>query len=238
MKEENTQTRLYSEIVSDILSTPPKSIFRWGHTLLLMFFIVFFTISYFISYPETVDGESQLITVPHIQSIIVEKKGEIDSILVKNKQIVNSNTNLIIIRDKSKCNIFKSNFKGIVYFPKLWQKKSIVNAGETILNIVPLDIDSILCEIKVSADQINKIKIGQSVKIKIPSLNKPLRGEVCTIYSIPDKNNQFTIGAKLINWEHNDYNIEYQSEIIGSASIKIKDMNLLDRIFNEIINYK
>lgn len=94
--------KLYSQEIKDILSTPPRSIFRWGNTLLMVFFLVFFLVSYFIKYPDTVKGDAQIISTPLTQNLIVDKKQNIDTIFVKNGERVIENSVIAKLKSSAK----------------------------------------------------------------------------------------------------------------------------------------
>ena len=59
MEEEiKDELNIYSEGVRDVLSEPPKSIFRWGNTILFVFIAVVIFLSWLIKYPEIVTARA------------------------------------------------------------------------------------------------------------------------------------------------------------------------------------
>ena len=54
MEELNDGLKIYSEEVRDVLSDPPKTILRWGNTILLGFVFILFLLSWFIKYPDII----------------------------------------------------------------------------------------------------------------------------------------------------------------------------------------
>ncbi len=107
METENEKYFVYSEGVRDILSDPPKSIFKWGNTILFGFIVLILIISWFIKYPDVVTAQSIVTSEnpPVLLSPILNDK--IDKIFFTNNSTVNkndwiavigNNTNLIHVR--------------------------------------------------------------------------------------------------------------------------------------------
>lgn len=53
---------LRSEEVQDILNKPPQWMIRWGNSLLMLLIALFFALSYFIKYPDVVEGTAVIST--------------------------------------------------------------------------------------------------------------------------------------------------------------------------------
>jgi hypothetical protein len=52
--EESKNLELRSEPVTEILGSPPKSIIRWGITVMFLIIIMLFVGSWFFKYPEVI----------------------------------------------------------------------------------------------------------------------------------------------------------------------------------------
>ena len=99
MKEINEELNIYSEEVKDVLANPPKAIFRWGNTLLLVFISILLFLSWLIKYPDIVIGQAILTTEIPPQKEFARVSGKIDSLFVKNYQVVKPNTPLALIEN-------------------------------------------------------------------------------------------------------------------------------------------
>lgn len=95
------EIKLYSEEIKDILSTPPRSIFRWGNSLLLLFFIVFFTVSYFVKYPDTVTGKMKIISYPSYQTLTIDEGQNVDTLFVKNREKITKNSAIGVLKSSA-----------------------------------------------------------------------------------------------------------------------------------------
>ncbi|MEO8532341.1 MAG: HlyD family efflux transporter periplasmic adaptor subunit [Flavobacterium sp.] len=101
MEELNDGLKIYSEEVRDVLSAPPIAIQKWGNTILLLFIIILFLISWFVKYPDIITSQIIITTNIPPQKLIVKSTGKIEAILVKDKVIVKQNTPLAILENSA-----------------------------------------------------------------------------------------------------------------------------------------
>lgn len=106
--EENNELNIYSNEVRDVLSDPPKSIFRWGNTILFFFIAMILFLSWLIKYPDTVIAQAIITTEIPPQKEYAMATGIFDAILVKNNEQVNANQPLAIIENTAN---YKDAFK-------------------------------------------------------------------------------------------------------------------------------
>lgn len=99
MEENQDHLQIYSEEVRDILSHPPKAIFKWGSTILLLFVIVLGFISYYIKYPDIVTTQVIITTQNPPEKLVARKSGNIEEILVEDRTDVLPKTALAIIEN-------------------------------------------------------------------------------------------------------------------------------------------
>ncbi len=101
MEESNDGLKIYSEEVRDVLSDPPSSILKWGNTILFGFVIVLLMLSWIIEYPDIIS--TKIVITTHIppEKTVAKSSGKIETILVKDKTIVNENTPLAIIQNSA-----------------------------------------------------------------------------------------------------------------------------------------
>ncbi len=106
MEEMNDGLKIYSEEVRDVLSDPPKTILRWGNTILLGFVFILFLLSWFIKYPDIIS--TQIVITSNIppEKLVAKMPGKIEAILVKDRTTISKNTPLAIIENSA-------NFKDV-----------------------------------------------------------------------------------------------------------------------------
>lgn len=126
MEELNDGLKIYSEEVRDVLSDPPKTILRWGNTILLGFVFILFLLSWFIKYPDII--ATQIIITSNIppEKLVAKVSGKIEVILVNDKTTISKNTPLAVIENSA-------NFKDVFLL------KSIVDTINIDKNKFPFD---------------------------------------------------------------------------------------------------
>ena len=112
MENLNDELNIYSEEVKDVLSKPPKALFRWGNTILFVFIIIVLFLSWLLKYPDIVTAQAILTTEIPPQKEFARVSGKIDSLFVKNYQAVKAGTPLALIENTA-------NFKDVIYLKSI-----------------------------------------------------------------------------------------------------------------------
>lgn len=112
MEELNEELNIYSEEVKDVLSKPPKIIFRWGNTILFTFICIILFLSWLIKYPDIVSAQAVLTTEIPPQKEYARVTGKIDSLFVDNFQEVKKGSSLALIENTA-------NYKDIAYLKSI-----------------------------------------------------------------------------------------------------------------------
>ncbi len=143
------EIELRSEEVQEIMNEIPSWIIRWGITVLFIVVAFLFVGSYFFKYPDVLRAEITITTAEPPVNIVAHSTGKIDTLFVKNKEQVDSNTPLGVIQNtantedilelKRNINQWKNtNYnleKGILFFSdKLLQLGSVQNSYSVFLN--------------------------------------------------------------------------------------------------------
>jgi multidrug resistance efflux pump len=108
----NEELNIYSEEVKDVLSKPPKVIFRWGNTILFVFISLVLFLSWLIKYPDVVSAQAVLTTEIPPQKEYARVSGKIDSLFVENFQQVKKQTTLAFIENTA-------NYKDVIYLKSI-----------------------------------------------------------------------------------------------------------------------
>lgn len=104
----NEELNIYSEQVNDVLSKPPKALFRWGNTILLFFILIILFLSWLIKYPDIVSTQATLTTEIPPQKEFAKISGKIDSLFVENFQQVSIGEPLALIENSA-------NYRDVTY---------------------------------------------------------------------------------------------------------------------------
>lgn len=95
---------LRSEVIQDILTTPPNQLIRWGNTLILIILLLILFFSWFIKYPDMVTGEIKIMSNIPPEKLRANSSGRFEQILVQNNQKVDAGTVLAVLENSA---IFK-----------------------------------------------------------------------------------------------------------------------------------
>jgi multidrug resistance efflux pump len=79
---------IYSGPVKDIMGSPPRSIIRWGTTVLFMVFLFFVVFSWYIKYPDVIPSPVEITTENPPVTLISKISGKIKHIYVSDKSKV------------------------------------------------------------------------------------------------------------------------------------------------------
>ena len=96
MKEKKSEI-LYSEPVREIMGNPPSGILRWGNTVLLSVFVLFFVFAWIIKYPDTIPAPVEITTVNPPVTLVTKITGRIRYLYVENKDSVYSGQLLAVM---------------------------------------------------------------------------------------------------------------------------------------------
>ena len=121
MEELQDDLKIYSEEVRDVLSAPPKAIFKWGNTILLVFILLLLFLSWFIKYADIIRAEVLITTQIPPEKLLARNSGKIQAILIDDKKIVNENTPLAVIENAA-------NYKDVFLLKAITDTISLSNS--------------------------------------------------------------------------------------------------------------
>jgi len=99
MEELQDDLKIYSEEVRDVLSEPPKAVFKWGNTILLVFILLLLFLSWFIKYPDIIRAEVVITTQEPPEKLVTKSSGRISKLFIKNQKEIKKNTPIAIIEN-------------------------------------------------------------------------------------------------------------------------------------------
>lgn len=132
--------------------------------------------------------------------------------------------------------ILRSSIDGKISFLQLWAKSQNVNAGDNVFSIIPTNKSNYVGKVKAPAQNSGKIKLGQTVNIRLA--NDPdrefgvIKGIIDGISLIPDKDGFLLINVTLPKGLETSYKkqIVFQQEMIGTADLVTDDLRLIERL--------
>ncbi|MDR2510900.1 MAG: HlyD family secretion protein [Bacteroidales bacterium] len=138
--------------------------------------------------------------------------------------------------------LFIAPTDGMATFTKYWQKNQNINAGETLLTIVPNEQAKIIGKILLPPQGAGKVKTGQTVNVKFdnfPYLEYGmLKVTINNISLVPvttaDNQKVYVLEVAFPENLTTNYSktLEFSQEMTGTAEIITEDLRLLDRFIN------
>ncbi|WP_298903706.1 HlyD family efflux transporter periplasmic adaptor subunit [uncultured Psychroserpens sp.] len=151
-----TDIELRSEEVQDVLESVPHWMIRYGNMVLLALIIMLLFISWFVKYPDIITSEAAVTTKLPPQKKYVRLSGRLDSLFVKDNQMVNKGDILALIENPANYNHIK-RLKSTIDTIKLNDKKFSFPLEELpILFLGEIDSEYALFENSYLQYQLNK----------------------------------------------------------------------------------
>jgi multidrug resistance efflux pump len=186
-----------------------------------------------------------LSTISQLKSALIENtrssksnkiSGTKENVTLENSQIQSFYQLKKAIKDWELTYVLKSSEAGKVSFLQIWTANQSIAAGEPVFAVIPAFEKGYIGKLKAPAMNSGKIKIGQSVNIRL--VNFPdtqygmLQGVIQNISLTPDKEGNLLIDVILPKELETSYHkkIVFQQEMSGSAEIITEDLRLIERL--------
>jgi multidrug efflux pump subunit AcrA (membrane-fusion protein) len=88
---------IYSEPVREIMGSPPRTILRWGTTIIFAVFILFLLFAWFIKYPDLIPSPVEITTENPPVTLVSKVSGIIKHLYIKDKENVQQNQVLAVM---------------------------------------------------------------------------------------------------------------------------------------------
>lgn len=93
--------KLHNEDVQEILSSPPRSLIRWGSSIIAFIILAFFIGSFFFRYPDIIYAEVTITTENPPTWIVARSTGKLKEIYVNDHKTVDKGEMLAVIENSS-----------------------------------------------------------------------------------------------------------------------------------------
>ena len=144
---------------------------------------------------------------------------------------------------KAQINIWETSYllvspvDGIVSFTRFWTANQSVVKDEPVINVIPLESGNYLGRINLKMQRSGKVKVGQSVNIKLsgyPYLEFGMVRGIVKSKSMVPTSDAYIIEIDLPNGLTTMYgtSLEFTQNMQGTAEIITEDLRLLQKIIN------
>jgi multidrug resistance efflux pump len=104
----NTESEiLYSEPVRELMGTPPRSILRWGTTVLFFTIALFLIFAWIVRYPDTISAPAEITTINPPVTLVSKISGNIKYMYVKDRENVNAGKIVAVMETTASLNEIK-----------------------------------------------------------------------------------------------------------------------------------
>lgn len=141
------------------------------------------------------------------------------------------------IKDWEQKYVLQSHIDGKVSFLNFYSSNQTVNQGDLVFTIIPKESSTYIAKLKTPAQNSGKIKLNQSVNIKLDNFPSTefgvLHGVVSRVSVIPNQEGLYLIDVELPKKLVTSYDkeIDFKQEMLGTAEIITEDLRLLERFF-------
>lgn len=140
--------------------------------------------------------------------------------------------------------LLKSPIKGEVTVFDIWSQYQNVTVGQDLFTVIPDEIEGIIGRVSIPVQNSGKIKIGQSVLIKLDSYPYQewgsLSGRIINISGVPQLSTQGGPAMYVAYLKVDSLNssfekpIDFKQEMEGTAEIVVEELTVMQRIFYQL----
>lgn len=234
MEEEELNIEIENSNVTEILERVPPWILRWGTTV--VFVLLFFTviITWFIKYPDTIEGEISITTINPPYHVIAKTSGEIEELFFEDHKNVNKGSLIGVLNNPTSYNDYKLLIK---YIDTLDTYSFDSYKKEFPTNLVLGNLqDDYISMISFLSDVSNFYKLNPIIS-EIEILKKKVKNYGALISS---KSNKVNIIEKELILRENEYNrlkSLYEKGGLSKQELETKELELTfsKRIYEDLI---
>jgi len=230
----------HTEDMQEIISKVPSWILRWGIMFFFGVLLMTVAISVFVRYPDTIKGGLRLESSGIASPVIATAAGRITKLFVKQGATIKQGQPLATITTLKGTDTeytLSAPQDGKVGFIAIVQRDAFLKDNEQVFTIHPNN-EQFFGTMEISANNINKIKMGQQVLINLRDYPAEeygqLKGTVSYIADEPGKDGFFSIKVTL-NSTGIKRRFVFKSWITGDAEIITENVSLQSRIYKSIL---
>jgi hypothetical protein len=228
----------HTEDITEIITKVPAWIVRWGIMLFFGILLTIIAISFFVRYPDLIKTSLKFESVESSKPVISTVSGIVMNTYAKQGELVKKGQVLATIEVNGASSFYdlSATQDGKLGFATIVQPGVILNANEIVFVIHPAN-ENFFGVAELSPSQINKVKLGQLVLIKLKNIpeknDSQIKGNIGYITDEPNQNGLFTIKITL-NKMGSKKQLFLKDWMTGDAEIVTEDISLQRRIFNSI----
>ena len=229
------KTKLYTEEINEILTTPPRWLFRWGISVIFLGLLLLIILSAFIAYPDILTSKATVTSLNPPTNLLARVNGKISHLLVKNNEEIKAGQVLAVLENTA-------DYDSLLAVNKRLKALSEMLLNEELASIPILEKSSQMGEVTSSYLQFQKASKEYALFIEINSQQKEIAMLEKELINYRDLLAKFESQSKLQNealsLTENDYQ-RYQNlrrdGIVSLRDLEAKRKEILrDQSANEV----
>ena len=230
--------QVHTEDIEEIITKVPNWITRWGITMIFCSVLLLVVISILIPYPETIKTTLNIESNDKVTPVINNVPGRIIKVFIKDDREVKTGQPLLEISNEidQVLHVVRAPLNGKIGFSSILQPGSFARDKQELFKIHRLH-ERFFGLISLNRQNINKIRVGQEVLIKLITNNAEesgvVKGQIDFVADEPNKN---VFLVKVIFKDDKVAQAGFKDWMQLEATIITSNSSLFFKLFGNIIN--
>jgi HlyD family secretion protein len=168
---EQAGSSIYSNM-DEILTKPPSSIVRYGSVTLLFLLLILCAVSFLLKYDEGITGIAHIKTDNIVQIKSVSVNAVVTNNYIQQDTILKKGDIILIVKKTNGNDTIVAPFDGKITCQRKLKQGEILQLGTLLFTIIAPQ-NNFGIKITIPQAYVNKIKLGQPIKISVPNYQSP-----------------------------------------------------------------
>ena len=241
MEEEKIviEETVHTEEIQDIIGTPPRWLYRWGITVVLVIALLCILVSSAINYPEVIKTRLQILSTYQPDSIVCKDVERLTKILVRNDSWVTKGDSLALTTGATGILAIRADVSGKLSYAGIIHENEELAPGERVF-VITAKNTGFYGRMIIPGNEVHKVIPGQNVLVKLRDAEegKPgLTGIIKYVVNDPAKNGDYLAEVDFSDPKntHTTNQLSVRNETMADAEIIIAKATLLHRLVQSLI---
>ncbi|RFZ84065.1 HlyD family secretion protein [Mucilaginibacter terrenus] len=222
------QEQRHSDDIEDIIYTPPRFIYRWGITSIMIVILTCLCLSAFIHFPSFLMSRIKFHGVKSLVNVRIPDSSVVTQILVVNGQVVNNKQLLAVVEHRGRKDSVFSSINGRVFYAGIVHEGALIDSSQLIFDLHPNT--SYYGELEVPDQRMDEVSPGQKVIFKSLDGSEDIGSGVITYVTHDRLNPQKKIAEVEVLKLRKEFSSTIEDGVLADALITLSDRPLLAQI--------
>lgn len=225
-----------SKVAEEIINSAPDFLEKYGLPIFLGFLLLLFAFTWFISYPDVVQGKAVLIAEGKIHDIGMPMPVKIGQLVFRNGELVHRGDTIVWVQEfnSSKSLPIVSPDNGVVLYTPFLQVGNWVKPSILLFEIVPTN-RSCYARIFIPQKDLSKVDTGMKVELQLDAFPYQeygvITGRLCFISNSISEEGCYAV-ARLDEGKKTDLGkaIASKDGLTGTAIVIVRERRLFQQL--------